>query len=152
MTNLLLTTALLSGMRVLLGLIFVFSNFHPFGLRNVTCVAVANLQWSKHQQKVDWKSILLLCNYGQWKCMFVGFLTVHTGLPNCIHYKKCETIDKNWRRSLVCLKTCIVMMFVLWSSPNHMTIVKYRCPINKSNRITPAHLNTQNKLWRRDKL
>jgi hypothetical protein len=31
------------------------------------------------------------------------------------------------------------MMFVRYSSPHHAPI-KYRCPIEKSDRITPAHL------------
>ena len=52
---------------------------------------------------------------------------------------KCGTINKIWRRSLVSFKTCVFMVFVLWSfrttrQPSNIRL--YR--LTKSNQITPA--------------
>jgi hypothetical protein len=42
-------------------------------------------------------------------------------------------------RSNLFFNMCLFMVFVLWSSPN-LTPIKYKCPIKKFYRITPAYL------------
>ena len=63
-------------------------------------------------------------------------LTKHIS-PPVIFILQCRIVDKTSRHNLSW--TCVIMAFVLWSSPNHMPI-KYRCRIKKSNQITPTYL------------
>ena len=108
-----------------------FSNFYKLELHNVTCGAFTNLHLSIIKNGFETGAFLdLLMVY--WKCMFVDSLVEYVGPPFCVHY---------W----------------LWSSPisfNHISLwclffdpqqaiypIKCRCPIKKSNRITPTYLS-----------
>ena len=66
------------------------------------------------------------CSYDYLKYMFVDSLTKYIGSPNCVH-------------QLSFLKTRVLILCVLWSSPNHAPI-QYKCMIWKKNWITPAYL------------
>ena len=91
--------------------------FHVSQLLPIECaqrnVCCNSKSTMKHQQKLDWMLDLPLFNYIYHKVHVWWFFLFYTRVST---------------------------MFVLWSSSDH-TPIKYRCPIKKSNQITPAHLS-----------
>ena len=52
---------------------------------------------------------------------------------------ECVVVNQVWRCSPIWFQTCVFMVFVFGSSPNHI-LIKYRCPVKKSNRIELVYL------------
>ena len=64
---------------MLLGSIFMFSNFYRLDLHNRTHSALAS-------PETGLKSDFPLFSNGYWKFMCVGFLTGHKSPPDYVHY------------------------------------------------------------------
>ena len=102
----------------------------------------------KHHQRSDKNSSLcFIClGYCYQKCMCCWFLEwIYRSFQLC-SLLSAGLLIKTRRLSSNLFETCVVMLFVLWSSPNH-TLIKYRCPMKKSNRVTPAHFDTWVVFW-----
>ena len=97
----------------------------------------------KHQPKSNWNLDLSWFRY--------ELLEVHVWwFSNLSEYIwifpiACTMSNEIWRRGPIPLKTSYVfMVFVLWSSSNHISIV-CRCLIKKSKRVTPANLTLEHR-------
>ena len=125
-----------------------FSNYSNEFLQ--ICVALENLWWNVNENQIENQtspySIVMVSGN---ECLLISLTEegLTQVLPIVFTIKKCEVGNKIWRHSPISFKhvPSLQCCSLILTSPHH-TPMKFRCPIKKSNRITPAYRRWMEKM------